>query len=100
MASIVCPTRQEELMRESEHVLCAVDFSESSRHALDYAIALARWHRAPVTVLYVHRLTVPAMSIGPYMAAEAVQPMFLTADERAHLAKALEQFVADDRGAG
>ena len=87
-------------MNQTDHVLCAVDFSEPSRHALDYAVGLARWHHAPVTALYVHHLTIPVMSIGPYTAGEAMQPMFLTAEERAHLSGALDRFVASDREAG
>jgi nucleotide-binding universal stress UspA family protein len=88
------------MMTQTDHVLCAVDFSEPSRHALDYAVALSRWHRATVTALYVHRLAIPVMSIGPYTAGQAMQPMFLTAGERAHLSGALDRFVASDREAG
>ena len=35
------------------HVLCPVDFSEISQHALDHAAAIARWHEARLTLLYV-----------------------------------------------
>jgi nucleotide-binding universal stress UspA family protein len=34
-------------------ILCPVDFSECSRHALDHAVALARWYEAHLTVLHV-----------------------------------------------
>jgi nucleotide-binding universal stress UspA family protein len=36
-----------------ERILCPVDLSEASRHALDHAVVLARWYSAPVTVLHV-----------------------------------------------
>lgn len=34
-------------------ILCPVDFSEGSRRALEYAVALARWYGARVTALHV-----------------------------------------------
>jgi len=40
-------------MVEINRILCPVDLSEFSRHALDHALALARWYDAHVTVLYV-----------------------------------------------
>ena len=36
-----------------KHILCPVDFSEASEHAIRYAIALARVHRADITALHV-----------------------------------------------
>jgi len=35
-------------------ILCPVDFSETSRHALDQAAAIAGWYRAQLTVLHVY----------------------------------------------
>lgn len=40
-------------MVEIARVLCPVDFSEASRHALDHALAIARWYDARVTALHV-----------------------------------------------
>ena len=40
-------------MIEMRRVLCPVDFSETSRHALEHALAVARWYEARVTVLHV-----------------------------------------------
>ena len=87
-------------MAQSERVLCAVDFSDQSRRALDFAVAMARWHGAQVTALYVHQLTVPALAAAPFMAPELIQPARLTDAERAHLNQALTSFVAPDRAAG
>jgi nucleotide-binding universal stress UspA family protein len=36
-----------------KRILCPVDFSEFSRHALDYAVAIARWYDARLIVLHV-----------------------------------------------
>ena len=40
-------------MTEIRQILCPVDFSEVSRHALDHAIAIARWYNSRVTALHV-----------------------------------------------
>jgi nucleotide-binding universal stress UspA family protein len=40
-------------MIDISRILCPVDFSTASRVALDYAVLLARWYEARVTVLYV-----------------------------------------------
>ena len=40
-------------MVQINRILCPVDLSEFSRHALDHALALAKWYDAHVTVLYV-----------------------------------------------
>ena len=46
------------------HVLCPVDFSDISRHALDHAAAIARWYEARLTLLYVFS-NFPVMDIPP-----------------------------------
>jgi nucleotide-binding universal stress UspA family protein len=40
-------------MLQIRRILCPVDLSDYSRHALDHAIALARWYQAKITVLHV-----------------------------------------------
>jgi nucleotide-binding universal stress UspA family protein len=40
-------------MIEIKNIVCAVDLSDVSRHALDHALAIARWYGARVTVLHV-----------------------------------------------
>ena len=44
-------------------VLCPIDFSEYSRHALEHAMAIARQYEAPVTVL--HALGIPPAPVPP-----------------------------------
>jgi nucleotide-binding universal stress UspA family protein len=41
-------------MIDITHVLCPVDFSAFSRHALEHAIQLARWFKSTLTVLCVY----------------------------------------------
>jgi nucleotide-binding universal stress UspA family protein len=50
-------------------ILCAVDFSEVSRRALDHAIALARRYRASLTALHVLPEVVLSPGLGPFPAA-------------------------------
>lgn len=87
-------------MSEITRILCPVDFSEPSRHALDHAVALARWFGAKVSVLHVHQLTTPTFAAGPYVGLEGLEPMSLTDVERGELLQAVNEFVAPDRAAG
>jgi nucleotide-binding universal stress UspA family protein len=40
-------------MIEIRRILCPIDFSEASRHALEHAVALAKWYESPITALHV-----------------------------------------------
>lgn len=40
-------------------ILCTVDFSESTRHTLEWAVSLARHMRAHLSILYTYRLIQP-----------------------------------------
>lgn len=47
-------------------ILCPVDLSEISQHALDHAAAIARWYEARLTLLHVFPNR-PAMDVPPIM---------------------------------
>jgi nucleotide-binding universal stress UspA family protein len=47
-----------------ERILCPIDFSDTSHHALAHAAAMARWHDARLTMLYVFPY-LPAMDLPP-----------------------------------
>ena len=51
-------------MIEIRRVLCPIDFSEYSRHALHHAMEVARWYRANLTVLHVVSQLVTPDSAG------------------------------------
>ena len=51
-------------MIQIRNILCPVDFSEFSRHAVDHAAAIARWYEARLTVLYIFP-NLPAMDLPP-----------------------------------
>jgi nucleotide-binding universal stress UspA family protein len=57
------------------HILCPVDFSEVSAHALDQASAVAGRYHAQITLLYVHTPALPAVSesFGVSMPAGSVE---------------------------
>jgi nucleotide-binding universal stress UspA family protein len=40
-------------MTEIRQILCPIDFSETSRHALDHAVILAKWYQSHLTALHV-----------------------------------------------
>jgi nucleotide-binding universal stress UspA family protein len=40
-------------MIEIRRLLCPIDFSEASRHALEHAVVLAKWYESEITALHV-----------------------------------------------
>jgi nucleotide-binding universal stress UspA family protein len=64
-------------MIQITHVLCPVDFSEISHHALDHAAAIARWYEARLTLLYVFA-SLPAMDLPPVVLDEQDRERLLT----------------------
>ena len=72
-------------MIEFKHILCPVDFSDSSSRSLDHAVALARWYDSKLTVLHVvpsfepvqvrGELGVPIQVVNPLPREEVVAEM-------------------------
>jgi nucleotide-binding universal stress UspA family protein len=48
---------------EFKHILCPVDFSDASKHAIDQAVAIAMWYESHITALHV--LTPPPFVFEP-----------------------------------
>lgn len=48
-----------------KRILCPLDFSDASAHALDHAARLARWYGARLTALHVRPTVVPHPDISP-----------------------------------
>ena len=48
-------------MTAINRILCPVDFSDTSRHALEHAFAFARWYKARLTVFHVLNVPLPLM---------------------------------------
>lgn len=87
-------------MIQITRILCPVDFSDHSRHALDHAVAIARWYHAAITVLHVHRVPMPSFAVGPVMAPEAFLPAMLSEEERVSLRRVVEEFAAAEGASG
>lgn len=65
-------------MSRITHVLCPVDFSDTSQHALDHAGALASWYDARLTVLYVF-VNLPTIDLPPLVLDDADRARLTTA---------------------
>jgi nucleotide-binding universal stress UspA family protein len=75
----------ERVVIEFKHVLCPVDFSDSSTRSLDHAAALARWYDSKLTVLHVvptfepmpvrGELGYPIQVVNPWTHEEVVAEM-------------------------
>lgn len=55
------------------HVLCPVDLSEASTHAIEEAAAIAGWYHAKLMVLHVH-VPRPPLGLDPYGVGEPPAP--------------------------
>lgn len=79
-------------MTPIKNILCPIDFSEFSRHALDHAVAIGRHYGAGVTVLYV---IPPITALYPPMDVAAYVPYVYTEEERAEFQRSVERFVVE-----
>jgi nucleotide-binding universal stress UspA family protein len=82
-------------MIEIRQILCPIDFSEFSRHALDHAVAIARRYAATVTVLNVCSV-VPAMAVAP--GAPMLPTTVPTAGDLEALLASMKRFVETEVG--
>ncbi len=78
-------------MIEVTRILCPVDFSEGSGHALEYAAAIARWYGASVTALHVFP-THPSMNAMSLLARGGAVPISLSEADREELTRHLTAF--------
>jgi len=54
---------------EIKRILCPVDFSDASRHAIDHAITIAGWYKSRITALHAHNpilLPVASLELAGY----------------------------------
>jgi nucleotide-binding universal stress UspA family protein len=73
-------------MIQIQRILCPIDFSDHSIHALDHAVAFAKWYGSSLTLLHVRPPAPVAYPVGPGMVAT-----FLTPQERAALLDAMHR---------
>ena len=84
-------------MIELKQILCAVDFSEFSRRALDHALGLARCYGSTVTALHVVAAMPVVIPAPYYLGAETLPPMVLPPVDRAAVAAQLQQMAAAEQ---
>lgn len=75
-------------------ILCPIDYSPHSSHALDHALAIARWYGGRVTALHMVPLAVPLHGLGPSLEP----PPAATAADMALLREQAERFVRAESG--
>ena len=80
-------------MIELPRILCAVDFSDFSRRALNHALSVARSHGSAVTVLHVIAPAPVAVAGGYYFGAETPPPLLLSTMDRETATRELERLV-------
>ena len=75
-----------------ERILCAVDFSDYSRHALEYAVAMGAYYDARVTALHAFSIA-PMVTTAPF-GLESMQAIGLQDVDREAVEAAARRFVA------
>jgi nucleotide-binding universal stress UspA family protein len=72
-------------MIEIREILYPTDFSETSRHALDHAVVIAKWYEARITALHVRRAPLfpppPILAAGFADAAPPAMPNYRECEE-------------------
>jgi nucleotide-binding universal stress UspA family protein len=84
-------------MIEIQRILCPIDFSEYSRHAVDHAVAIARRYESTITVLHVFS-TAPVAAYAPGM--PAFDPIVLTRADRDQLLEKTKRFIETESAPG
>lgn len=83
-------------MIEIKRILCPIDFSEHSQHALDCAVAMAAWYGAEVTALHVFA-NWPIANMIPSLGPTVVEAISLRESDRNDLMRELGHAAAHER---
>jgi nucleotide-binding universal stress UspA family protein len=84
-------------MTEISRILCPVDFSDHSRHALDHAAAIARWYESRITALHA---IPPVTTMVPTVGAPLYPPIVFTAEDLEQYRGAVQEFAREITAAG
>jgi nucleotide-binding universal stress UspA family protein len=79
-------------MIEIKRILCPVDFSDVSRHALQHAMLVARWYASEITVLHVHLVPVMTSTV-PFGGPVVIEPVIVSRAEREQVTNDLRELV-------
>lgn len=77
-------------MLDIRRILCPVDFSDASRHALDHAVVIAGWYGASLTALHV---STPAFPLQPPVLFTDLPTAAPTEADREHVELQLRRWV-------
>jgi nucleotide-binding universal stress UspA family protein len=86
-------------MIQIKRILCAVDFSDFSRRALDHALAVARTYGAGVTALHVLPAA-PALTAVPYYFGAEIAPIALPPIDLGQVTAELQRFIETEQVPG
>jgi nucleotide-binding universal stress UspA family protein len=84
-------------MMSFERILCPVDFSDPSRRALNYAVALSTWYSAPLTVLHAVA-NVPVFEVTAPFGPLGTPPVMLKDPDVEEERAELRRFIASAAG--
>lgn len=85
-------------MVEIRRILCPIDFSEASRHALAHAVAIAKWYESQITALHV--IQVARFPQPPILLAGIQQPGPADMRERRSIEEELRAWLEPAHRAG
>ena len=92
------PRAAEVRMVDIRRILCPIDFSDTSRHALKHAISIAKWYESHITVLHViHPAFMPQPPIPVAGFPKSALP---TGTERQSLEEQLRAWLEPERRVG
>ena len=85
-------------MVDIRRILCPIDFSDASRHALEHAFAIAKWYEADLAALHV--MAPPLLPNPPVLFAEPPHPIVLPESDRRVAQDRLHEWLAPIGHAG
>ncbi len=86
-------------MIDVKRILCPIDFSPFSSHALDYAIAFARWYGSEIVLLHVYSVAPVLAGLPGVGHPTVVEPFRLTPEQHDTLLTELDFVAASAREA-
>lgn len=75
------------------HIVCAVDFSDFSRRALDHAVAIAKWYDARLTVMYAYSVPLATLASAPLLSPAPMEVAALLPADRELVRHQLLEFL-------
>ena len=79
-------------------ILCPIDFSEASQHAIEHAIVIARWYKASITALHVYNPAFTPIPGLPPLESRVPEPELKRV--HAETSKCFESAIASGVGGG